>query len=38
MPKYDAYINIPKIDEPLPDLDELSTESPIPLRNSLASK
>ena len=38
MPKYDAYINIPKIDEPLPDLDEISTESPIPLRNSLASK
>lgn len=34
----DALINIPKVDEPLPDLDELSTESPILIRNSLSSK
>ena len=33
----DAFINIPKIDEPLPDMDELSTESPILIRNSLSS-
>ena len=38
-PKNDAFINIPKIDEPLPDLDELSTESPILIiRNSLSSQ
>ena len=35
--KNDAFINIPKIDEPLPDMDELSTESPILIRNSLSS-
>ena len=27
--KNDAFINIPKTDEPVPDIDELSTESPI---------
>ena len=38
-PKNDAFITIPKIDEPLPDLDELSTESPILIiRNSLSSQ
>ena len=30
-PQVDSYLNIPKIDEPLPDIDELSTESPIPI-------
>ena len=35
--KNDACINIPKTDEPLPDMDELSTESPILIRNSLSS-
>jgi len=28
-PQVDSYLNIPKIDEPLPDIDDLSTESPI---------
>ena len=38
-PQTDAFINVPKTDEPLPDLDELSTESPIPiLRNSYSSQ
>jgi len=36
--RYNTLLSIPKIDEPLPDLDELSTESPIPMRrNSLIS-
>jgi hypothetical protein len=30
-PQLDSFLNIPKIDEPLPDIDELSTESPIPI-------
>ena len=35
----DAFINIPKIDEPLPDADELlSNESPFLIRDSLISK
>ena len=39
MPANDALINIPKQDEPLPDIDELSTESPILiLRNSIESE
>lgn len=38
-PKNDAFINIPKTDEPLPDFDELSTESPILiLRNSTSTQ
>ena len=28
------YLSVPKVDEPLPDIDELSTESPIPLGNN----
>ena len=36
--RYNTLLSVPKIDEPLPDLDELSTESPIPMRrNSLIS-
>ena len=39
IPANDALINIPKQDEPLPDIDELSTESPILiLRNSIESE
>ena len=34
----DAFINIPKVDEPLPDVDELSNESPFLIRDSLISK
>ena len=34
----DAFINIPKTDEPLPDTDEFSNQSPIILRDSLISK
>ena len=34
----DAFINIPKSDEPLPDLDELSNASAILIRDSLISK
>ena len=30
-PQVDSYLNIPKIDEPLLDIDDLSTESPIPI-------
>lgn len=30
-PQKDSYLNVPKIDEPLPDFDDLSTESPIPI-------
>jgi hypothetical protein len=30
-PQVDSFINIPKRDEPLPDIDDLSTESPIPI-------
>lgn len=33
----DAFISIPKNDEPLPDIDELSTESPLLRRSSLIS-
>ena len=36
--RYNTLLSVPKIDEPLPDLDDLSTESPIPMRrNSLIS-
>jgi hypothetical protein len=34
----DAFINIPKSDEPLPDLDDLSNASDILIRDSLISK
>ena len=34
----DAFINIPKIDEPILDTDDFSAESPILLRSSLISK
>ena len=34
----DAFINIPKVDEPLPNVDELSNESPFLIRDSLISK
>jgi len=34
----DAFINIPKTDEPLPNTDEFSNQSPIILRDSLISK
>ena len=34
----DAFISIPKNDEPLPDIDELSTESPLLRRSSLISE
>ena len=34
-----SYLNVPKTDEPLPDIDELSAQSPINLgRNSLISQ
>lgn len=37
-PQIDSFLNVPKVDEPLPDVDELSTESPLPLgRNSIIS-
>jgi hypothetical protein len=37
-PQIDSFLNVPKIDEPLPDIDELSTESPLPIgRNSIVS-
>ena len=37
-PQIDSFLNVPKVDEPLPDIDELSTESPLPLgRNSIIS-
>ena len=36
--RYNTLLSVPKIDEPLTDLDILSTESPIPMRrNSLIS-
>ena len=39
VPANDALINIPKEDEPLPDIDELSTESPILiLRSSIETE
>ena len=39
IPANDALINIPKEDEPLPDIDELSTESPILiLRSSIETE
>ena len=34
----DAFINIPKIDEPILDTDDFSAESPILIRSSLISK
>lgn len=37
-PQIDSFLNVPKTDEPLPDIDELSTESPLPIgTNSLIS-
>ena len=37
-PQIDSFLNVPKIDEPLPDIDELSTESPLPIgRSSIIS-
>ena len=41
IPLQDTYqfLHVPKVDEPLPDIDELSTESPILIgRNSLISQ
>ena len=37
-PQIDSFLNVPKMDEPLPDIDELSTESPLPIgRSSIVS-
>jgi hypothetical protein len=37
-PQVDSFLNVPKVDEPLPDIDELSTESPLPIGgNSIMS-